>query len=72
MLGGYFDKSKISSMAIWELREPMIKRKLLFIASGATPIGNAVRVPDEIQKKKSLGEHIPRYQITLHILPSGG
>ena len=47
----------------------MIKYKYLFIASGATPIGNAVRVPDEIIKIVSIFRVI---QITLHILPSGG
>jgi hypothetical protein len=32
--------------------EPTPKHKSLAVASGATPIGNAVRVPDEIIKKK--------------------
>ena len=30
--------------------EPTTKHKSLAVASGATPIGNAVRVPDEIIK----------------------
>jgi ribosomal protein L12E/L44/L45/RPP1/RPP2 len=32
--------------------EPTPKHKSLAVASGATPIGNAVRAPDEIIKKK--------------------
>ena len=32
--------------------EPTPKYKSLVVASGATPIGNAVRVPDEIIKER--------------------
>jgi hypothetical protein len=70
MLGGYFRKKEISSMARKKRREPMIKCKHLSIASGATPIGNAVRVPDEIIK--SMMSIFRVIQITLHILPSRG
>ena len=58
--------------------EPTPKHKSLAVASGATPIGNAVRVPDEIIKKNLRRERKKKevsifrvIQITLHILPSG-
>jgi len=52
--------------------EPTPKHKFLAVASGATPIGNAVRVPDEFYQNKETEVSIFRVtQITLHILPSG-
>ena len=52
--------------------EPTPKHKFLDVASGATPIGNAVRVPDEFYQNKETEVSIFRVtQITLHILPSG-
>jgi hypothetical protein len=49
--------------------EPTTKYKHLAVASGATPIGNAVRVPDEVEIFDNIAryQYISSYDVTLHI-----
>jgi len=52
--------------------EPTPKHKSLAVASGATPIGKAVRVPDEfLLKERSTSEYISSYTDNSTYTPIG-